>query len=393
MDSTAAVGTSLLFARQDHIHPSDTSRAAANTVVRYDTAQALTAAQQQQARQNIFAAPFDAMAYNGLQINGGMEVSQERGTAAISSTGFYICDGWKHGFVGTMGVSSSQAASVGGPFVALGFPYVLIVAVSTAQAALGAGDYLFIYQPIEGFRIARLAWGTANAQPLTIGFWSSHHRPGLYSGSIRNSVSGTPNRSYTFTYTHSVADVPQYNTVTIPGDTTGTWAVDNSAGILLTFSMGCGATFTAPSANAWLAGNYQAAPGQINAVAATSDIFRITGVTVHPGNEGPSAARSPFIIRPYPQELVWCQRYWQLVYPEARWSATTGSVWMIYVHMLSVEMRGLPTIAQLAPGISGNASAFTLNALSGRELRVQLTSAAAGDCYCMQRTFSLDARL
>ena len=49
--------------------------------MRYDTAQSLTAAQQQQARQNIYAAPFDAMAYSGLQINGGMEVSQEKGTS------------------------------------------------------------------------------------------------------------------------------------------------------------------------------------------------------------------------------------------------------------------------------------------------------------------------
>jgi hypothetical protein len=45
--------------------------------VLYDTAQTLTAPQQQQARQNIYAAPFDALAYNGLQINGAMDISQE----------------------------------------------------------------------------------------------------------------------------------------------------------------------------------------------------------------------------------------------------------------------------------------------------------------------------
>ena len=73
MDSIATVGTLVLFARQDHIHPFDTA------TVRNNAPQSLTAPQQQQARQNIYAAPFDAMAYSGLQINGGMEVSQERG--------------------------------------------------------------------------------------------------------------------------------------------------------------------------------------------------------------------------------------------------------------------------------------------------------------------------
>jgi hypothetical protein len=103
--------------------------------------------------------------------------------------------------------------------------------------------------------------------------------------------------------------VPQFNVITIPGDTTGTWASDNTIGIALHFAMACGSTFTAPSANAWIAGNYVAAPGQTNGVAATTDQFRITGVTVLPGNEAPSAARSPFIMRPYGPELTVCQRY------------------------------------------------------------------------------------
>ena len=158
----------------------------------------------------------------------------------------------------------------------------------------------------KAFALRRLAWGTANAQPITIGFWSAHHRTGLYSGSVRNNAA---NRSYAFTYTHNVADVSQYNTITIPGDTAGTWLIDNTIGILLDFSMGAGSTYTAPSANTWLAGNYLAAPGQINAVAATSDVFRLTGVTVLPGNEAPSAARSPFVMRSYDQELLICKRY------------------------------------------------------------------------------------
>ena len=342
-NGVGAVGVSLKYAREDHVHPAgaagsgDVSGPAgavadniatyngttgkiikdggvlisslqpANQAVRYDAAQSLTSAQQTQARQNIFAAPFDALAYNGMQINGSMEVSQEKGTTPTTTAAFYICDGWKQNFSGTMVLQGAQVAA---PTIYPGYSTVLVVTMLTAQASLAAGDFAFITQPIEGYRIVRLAWGTASAQPITIGFWSSHHRTGLYSGSVRNNA---VNRSYAFTYTQNAADTPQYNAVTIPGDTTGTWTIDNTAGINLTFSLGAGATYTAPSANAWLAGSYQAAPGQINAVAASSDVFRITGVVVLPGIEAPSAARSALIMRPYDQELVTCQRYWRKI--------------------------------------------------------------------------------
>jgi hypothetical protein len=282
--------------------------------VRFDSAQALTSetapfgttvTQRAQARKNVYAAPMDAMAYSGMQVNGSMEVSQENGTTATSVNGAYICDVWKQAWAGTMTLNSVQAVTA---TLYPGFANVLVATVTAAQASLGAGDYAILMQTIEGYRIARLAWGMASAQPITIGFWSSHFRTGLYSGSVRNKAF---NRTYVFTYTHNVSNTPQYNVVTIPGDTTGAWVIDNTEGINLTFSMGAGSTYTAPVANTWSAGNYQAAPGQVNAVASTSDTFRITGVIVLPGIEAPSAARSPLIMRPYDQELVTCQRYLQ----------------------------------------------------------------------------------
>jgi hypothetical protein len=354
----ALVGVSTNFSREDHVHPVDTSRA-----------------------------PFDAMAYSGLQINGAMEISQELGAAGLPSltnTTRYIVDGWQIATVGGQVIASSPNAACPS-----GFVQSLAVQVMTANAAPAAGNLCAIRHAIEGYRLAHLAWGTANAQPITISFWIYAVRPGNYSGAINN---GAGNRSYPFAFTINAASTWEYKTVTIPGDTAGAWAKDNSVGLYLHIALMAGSTYAGP-ANAWAAANYYGVTGGTNGVAATTDLMLLTGVIVLPGSEAPSAARSPFVMRSYGQELAQCQRYWQLVYPEARWSATAGSVWMIYVHMLSVEMRGLPTIAQLAPGISGNASAFTLNALSGRELRVQLTSAAAGDCYCMQRTFSLDARL
>ena len=310
----------------------------AASAVRYDTAQSLSAPQQQQARQNIYAAPFDAMAYSGLQINGGMEVSQERGTAGTNTNGTYICDGWKLSFGTTMGISGNIALAQWP-----GWASMLYLVAATAQPSLGVGEYTAIQHYIEGWRIARLAWGSGGAQPITIGFWTMHHRPGLYSGSVRN---GIANRSYVFTYTQTAADALQYNVITIPGNVTGTWAINNTAGINLTFTMAAGSTFTAPSANTWVAGSYFAASGQVNAVATTSDAFRITGVIVLPGNEAPLAQRSPFVMRPFDQELLLCKRQLRIIAPEGAgvaYAATGG-----FFNVRHDGMRATPTVSATA---------------------------------------------
>jgi hypothetical protein len=201
-------------------------------------------------------------------------------------------------------------AQVTAPLFTSGLNTAAQITVGTAQPSLGAGDFSGMYQAIEGYRVARLGFGNASAQSITIGFWSRHNRTGLYSGTIRNSAT---DRSYAFTYTQAAANVPQYNTVTIPGDTTGTWLTTNGVGMYLSFSNGCGTTLTAPSANTWVAGNYLAAPGQVNGTALTSDAFYLGGVVVLPGVESPTAARSPLIMRPYGEELVTCQRYYEAI--------------------------------------------------------------------------------
>jgi hypothetical protein len=275
--------------------------------VRYDAAQSKSAAQQEQARKNISAAPIDALAYNGMQINGSMEVNQA-GIISTPTTGAYLVDGWQ--FFTSRPVNDITA-NVAATTAVAGFQNTIFVGVGVAAVSLAAGDYVTLVQKIEGYRTSRLAWGTANAQPITIGFWSWHVRPGWYSVSVRNK---TANRSYISAYNHVANSTPQFNTITVPGDTGGTWAVDHTTGIEVAFCVACGTTFVAPSENTWLTGNYLGAAAQVNGVAATSDAFRITGVVVLPGNEAPPAARSPLIMRPFDQELMVCQRYYQKSY-------------------------------------------------------------------------------
>ena len=253
------------------------------------------------------AAPLDALAFNGMQVNGSMDVAQEFGTTGTGTNGKQPVDGWSLSRAGTSVVIAQQNASAG---LFPGFANLLYVGVSTAQASLGVSDFVMLGHNIEGFRSQRLSWGTANAMPITIGFWTAHARAGIYSVTIRNNAA---NRSYATTYNQNVANTAEYHTVTIPGDQTGTWFADSTAGLIINFCMGSGTTFIAPTNNSWLAGNYIAATGQVNALQSTADVFRLTGVVVLPGTDAPTAARSPLIMRPYSQELLLCKRYLNVV--------------------------------------------------------------------------------
>jgi len=359
--------------------------------VRYDTSQSLTDAQTLQARQNIYAAPFDAMAYSGMQINGSMDVSQEFGTTSRSTPG-YVLDGWlfQKGAGITPPMSSAQADATG-VFPGL-FQKCVYVNNSSTQASIPAGDYVFIQHVIEGYRIARLNWGTVNAKPITIGFWTAHVAVGTYSISIRNA---SPPRSYVATYTQNVSSTPEYKTITIPGDVTGTWATDNTLGMNLSFAMASGSTLTVPSPNTWLAGGYIAAPGQINGIGSVN-VLRITGVVVLPGTQAPTAAQSPLLMRPYDQELLTCQRYYYKTTCSSsnvyRYGTATGFPADAGTISFPTTMRAAPTTSVVtAPGYT-NCSGITVYAdPTGAVLGITVT--ANGFYQASGGTYSFDARL
>ena len=377
MDGAVQPGTALTFSHEDHRHPTDTTLVSKSANLS-DVVDVTTS------RKNLYAAPFDAMAYSGMQINGSMEVSQENGTTSINTNGKYICDGWLLSFTAAPISISAAMFTNGIP----GISNSIGLAVAGAQPSLAAGDTVGIQNRIEGYRVARLAWGTANAQPITISFWTAHHRVGTYSCGVRQ---GAGARSYQTTYTQNAADTWEFKTVTIPGDTLGTWDKINGVGMIVDFAMACGTTNTIPVANTWTAGNYSAAPGQVNGVAATSDVFRLTGVVVLPGIEAPSAARSALIMRPYDQELLTCMRYWRkFTYVQGAYMPVVGA--SIYAtNALSPLMRATPTIAVVGTPIVTNVA--SINRFAGPDFfDHELTNTAIGGVY-WNGSISLDARL
>jgi len=289
------------------------------------------------------AAGLDALAYNGMQINGSFEINQ---VGVMPRP----VDGWLFSTAGTMVLSAGQTFGQLFP----GLPYNFQALVSAAQASLATGDYVSLYQVIEGYRVARLAWGGVNAKPMTIGFWSKHVRPGLYSVGVRN---GNATLSYVTTYTQNVADIAQFNVVTIPGCPNGVWPIDNTGGLLITFTMASGSTYTAPTVNTWHPGNYFAAPGQVNAVASTSDIFRIGGVVVLPDAVALTPTQSPLIMRPRSQELELCKRYLEQSWGPYGLNDSVGGATVVAINsvrfagsgLFTVPKRGTPTLTIYSP--------------------------------------------
>ena len=268
-----------------------------------------------QTRAAIRAAPIEAMSDLLLNINGGMEVSQENAanSVALAATGTlqtkYLVDGVMAAFRGSF-VASAQQVTDCPP----GFRNSLKLAVTTAQSSLGANDELSLVVPVEGLNAARLAFGTAQANACAIFFWVKSHRTGAFSGSLRNAGK---TRSYPFGFTITAADTWEMKSVLVgAGDTAGTWAIDTSVGLYATICI-AGGTSRLGAPNAWAASDCSGATGTVNAVAATSDVFQITGFGVLPLVAGasfadvPDAAHSPFIVRPRPKEVLLAKRFYQ----------------------------------------------------------------------------------
>lgn len=176
-----------------------------------------------------------------------------------------------------------------------------------------SGDIQALIQCIEGFNTVGLRWGTANARPVTLSFWTRSTIPGTFSGSVKTRAeSGANTFSYPFTYTMSVGNTWTYSTVSIPGPTsngTPAWPIDANSSIVVAFSMGTGAA-SKQNANTWVNTNAFGANGEtVQLTANLNAEFYITGVQLEAGNTA-----SPFEIRPITTELDICQRYFEMDY-------------------------------------------------------------------------------
>jgi hypothetical protein len=281
-------------------------------------------------------------------INGAMRIDQRNNGGSVTintSNPTYTLDRWGAG--ATQNAKFTVQRNAGSVTPPVGFTNYLGVTSSSAYSVV-AGDYFYVGQRIEGFNIADFNWGTASAATVTMSFWVYSSLTGTFGGAL---VNDAYNRGYPFTYTISAANTWEYKTVTIPGDTTGTWLTTNGLGIVITFGLGVGST-NSGTAGAWAAAGEISATGAVSVVGTNGATFYVTGVQLEKGSTATS-----FDVRPYGTELALCQRYYYKTTTGRQGTgfAKTTTAAEIFVPF-QVNMRVAPTALEQ----SGTASDYLL---------------------------------
>jgi hypothetical protein len=241
-------------------------------------------------------------------INGGMVLDQRNGGASTTFAGIqYGLDRWES-YAGTGSGHALQQVTD----APTGFSNSLKITIGTGATPSSAQQNI-VWQPIEGYNVADLDFGLVTAKTITFSFW------------VKSSVTGTfnvwfsdasPSRSYVSTYTVNSANTWENKTVTVIGETSGTWLKTNGAGLLVGFSLGCGSNFDGP-ANTWSSADYKSTSGATSIVNTSGATWQVTGAQLEEGN-----AATSFEFRDYGRELMMCQRYYYNSYPSG--SSGTG---------------------------------------------------------------------
>jgi hypothetical protein len=244
------------------------------------------------------------MAGRNRIINGDMRIDQRNAGASVTAlnTAPFTVDRFY-----ALSVPSSKYTVQQSSTAPTGFTKSVVITSASAYTVT-SGDYFLYRQVIEGFNCADLGWGTASAATVTLSFWVRSSLTGTFGGALNN---GASNRSYPFSYTINAANTWEQKTITIAGDTTGTWATDNSGGIVVSWSIGMGSTYEG-TANTWAGTFYGAPTGAVDLVATNGATLFITGVQLEAGS-----VATPFENRQYGQELALCQRYFEKTYDQS----------------------------------------------------------------------------
>jgi len=285
---------------------------------------------------NLAEAAGSGFAFRNRIINGAMMIDQRNAGASVTQVGgtvTYCLDRWA--YYGSQASKFTVQQNAGSVTPPVGFSKYLGITSLSAYTVLSTDTFIAI-QYIEGQNIADLAWGTANAKTVTLSFQVYSSLTGTFGGSIGNSGS---TRTYPFTYTVSSANTWTSISVTIPGDTTGTWLTTNATGLYVAFGLGAGSV-SSGAAGSWSGSTYFSATGAVSVVGTNGATWYVTGVQLEKG-----ATATPFENRLYGTEFALCQRYFWLL---NTYQTPFNVVWYASAIRLAlacpVVMRAAPTI-------------------------------------------------
>jgi hypothetical protein len=310
-------------------------------------------------------------------INGAMVIDQRNAGASVTvgSGNTYILDRYKA--TATQASKFTVQQNAGSVTPPTGFSYYSGATSSSAYSVISS-DHFEYGQNIEGYNVADLAWGTASASAITISFWVRSSLTGTFGGVVQNSAQ---TRSYPFSYTISSANTWEQKSITIAGDTSGTWLTTNGIGMRCTFSLGAGSTYST-TANAWAAGEYYQPTGAVSVVGTNGATFYITGVQLEKGSTATS-----FDYRPYGTELQLCQRYLP-AFTNGGVNSYIGSVF-IYGSTGGVAIIPFPVTTRVRPtGVTINNLDLMIDGTANFNATAAVYTASSPTSGCLNVTIS-----
>ena len=314
-------------------------------------------------------------------INGDCRIDQRNGGASVTGNNdTFAIDRFKIEASQTSKLTAQQnAGSVTPP---IGFTSYFGVTSSSAYS-LSASDYFTVGQAIEGYNVSDFAFGSTSPATVTLSFWVRSSLTGTFGGSLRNNDAS---RSRPFTYTILSVNTWEYKTITIAGDTAGTWLTTNGVGLRVLFSLGTGSTYSG-TAGSWAGANYVSATGATSVVSTNGATWYITGIQLESGT-----VSTPFERRSYGQELALCQRYYYSATSQGYWffPPTTNDVNGKCNVMFKQTMRATPTTYAATRSTSGSATiSFDNITVDGASIALQSWGNAAAQLQSLTASAEL----
>ena len=321
----------------------------------------------------------NATRFKNRIINGDMRIDQRNAGASGTATG-YTVDRWQ--YIASQASKATWQQNAGSVTPPSGFINYLGFTSSSAYSVV-SGDYFAVQQPIEGLNLSDLGWGTVNAKTVTVSAWVYSSLTGTFGGVVCNSGSS---RSYPFTYSIPVANTWTQISVTIAGDTTGTWLKTNGIGAIVIFGLGVGTTYSG-SAGSWAGANYISATGATSVVGTSGATFYITGVQLEVGSSA-----TGFDLRDFGTEMLLCQRYFEKSYNYEVKPGTASSVSPIvnfptqyvvqFFACYKVPKRTDATMTYYS-ALTGAAGYYTYNYTNDAIVNAVSTGQTSASCYAV----------
>ena len=269
------------------------------------------------------------------------------------------------------------------------------ITCTVAATGDGTGSRVQFGQVLEGYDTAHLNFGTGNAKTITLSFWVKASNTGNYGGSFTNGSGAA--RCYPFSYTVNSANTWERKTITISGDTAGTWTASNTANLIVLWGLGVGSNYEGP-AGQWN-DEFDIAPASSFSLKDNLNAtWQITGVQLEVGS-----VATEFEHRSYGEELALCQRYYEFfasgTYPGAfqgKCSAAGGGGGSIYVPY-KVTKRANGTVSSVTmrnanTGATASASAAFIST-HGHAYGTGGVAGSIGDAMHINSIVTVDSEL